>query len=514
MSRMIRAKEATRLAVSTGVFTCTFAGWGVGGYVGAGICLVLGIALLVAPWHRHPVWSWATLYASRNRPMPLSKPATVTNDRCGGGVRYQDDVAIAAIQILGKAHRPTLLAGSTSVHTDNTLDIGALLPLLRQSLGLTINSLSVISAGSRRCDSGDYPRVYDTLVGPSPYAGQRETWLVLRVSMTDNGDGLRWRSTAGTAVLAAAQRIAASLRTNGLRARVASAGDIAELDRRLGATALEPLNRRWKTLRGDSGWMTTYAYRPCDITAAVLAQAWTLRVDGVVQNIALSPDGMVRASVTLRTAQPPTASPSTTLQTLPGEQARALANTMCGPARPLRGQACTSLRHPLRIEIGPSGVLIGKIATGERVLIPFSDPGDASRVHIAADDIISKRLIIRTAATGERITLHTKDLLRWDSVRMPNVLVTNQPRPGPGTTVSVVDGSVAPSPRPATVISVQQPPFAEPAAADVVITQTGPATVNVNTAGQASSVELELFRAENRYVSAQSAHLLDFEMAD
>ena len=514
MRQVSQASEATRLTVSAGVFICTLAGWGVGGYVGAAIGLAFGIALLVVPWRRHPVWSWAALYASRNRPIPLSKPATVTNDRCGGGVRYQGGVAIAAVQILGKAHRSTLLAGSTSIHTDNTLDIGGLLPLLRQSLGLTINSLSVICAGARRRNSGDYPRVYDTLVGPSPYAGQRETWLVLRMNMTDNGDGLQWRSTAGTAALAAAQRIAASLRTTGLRARVASAGDIVELDRRLGSSSLEPLNRRWKTLRGDSGWMTTYVYRSCDITAESLSQAWTFRVDGVVQNITLFPEGTVRASVTLRTAQPPTSSPSTTLQTLPGEQAHALANNMCGPARPLRGQACAPLQYPLRIEIGPSGVLLGKIATGERVMIPLADPGDVSRVHIAADDSITKRLIIRTAATGERITLHTSDLLRWDSVRMPHVLVTDQPRPGPGTTVSVVDGSIAPSPRPATVISIKSAQFAEPAAADVAITQTGLATVDVTTVGGSSSVEVELFRAENRYISARPAHLLDFEMAD
>ena len=511
---MTRTGAATRLAVIVGVFICTLAGWGVGGYVGAGIGLALGIALLVVPWRRHPVWSWAALYISRNRPMPLSKPETVTNDRSGGGVRYQDHVAITAVQVLGKAHRPTLLAGSTFLHTDNTLDISGLLPLMRQSLGLTINSLSVICAGSRRRNSGDYPRGYDTLVGPSPYAGQRETWLVLRFNVAENGDGLRWRETAGTAAVAAAQRIAASLRTNGLRARVASAGDVAELDRRLGSSALEPINRRWKTLRSDSGWMTTYAYRPCDITAAILAQAWTLRVDGVVQNITLSPDGMVRASVTLRTAQPPTASPSTALQTLPGEQRLALANTMCGPPRPLRGQPYGPLRYPLRIEIGPSGVLIGKIATGERVLVPLGDPGDVSRVHITADDSITKRLIIRTAATGERITVHTSDLLRWDSVRMPNVLVTDQPRSGPGTTVSVVDGSVIPSPRPATVISVLQAQLAEPAPADVVITQTGPGTVDVTAAGVGSSVEVELFRAENRYVSAQLAELRDLEMAE
>ena len=60
----------------------------------------------------------------------------------------------------------------------------------------------------------------------------------------------------------------------------------------------------------------------------------------------------------------------------------------------------------------------------------------------------------------------------------------------------------------------QRAQFAEPAVADVAITQTGPATVEVTTADESSSVEVELFRAENRYISARPAHLLDFEMAE
>lgn len=508
--------DTARLVVIAGVFVCTLAGWGIAGYPGAGIGLILGIALLVAPWRRIPAWTWAGLYALRDRAIPLSAPITVTNDGSGGGIRYQDDVVVAAVQIAGKAYLPTLLAGSTSTQTDNTLDIRRLLPLMRQSLGLTINSLSVISAGSRRRDSGDYPRVYDTLIGPSPYAGLRETWLVVRINMQDNGDGLRSRSTAGTAALAVAQRIAALLRTDGLRARVANAGDLTELDRRLGSTALEPLNRRWRSLRGESGWLTTYTYRPRDINPAVLTQAWALRVDGVVQNVSLFPDGTVLASLTLRTAQPPTASPSTLLHALSGEQARALANSMCIPHRHLHGQACGPLPHSLSVPIGPSGVLLGKIATGERLLLPLSDQMDGSRVHIAADDPIAKRIIVRIAATGEQITVHTNDLERWHSVRMPNITVTNQSRPRPGTTVSVVDGTVTPTTRPSTVIDVQPTHSTETGVSDVVIAQIGPTLIEVRAAGQVHRVEMELFRAENRYVSAQSFHLLgaSFEMAE
>jgi hypothetical protein len=41
----------------------------------------------------------------------------------------------------------------------------------------------------------------------------------------------------------------------------------------------------------------------------------------------------------------------------------------------------------------------------------------------------------------------------------------------------------------------------------VVINQIGPATIKVTAAGQVHTVEVELFRAENRYVSSQPTSL-------
>lgn len=508
-------RDTTRLAVITGVFLCAVIGWSAGGYIGGGIGLALGLALLAVPWRGQPLWSWLSLYLRRNRPIDLAEPLTVANDRSGGGVRYQDDVAVAAVQVLGQEHRPTYFTGSTATETSNTLDVSGLFPALHQSLGLTVESMSVVSAGARRRATGDYPRVYDTLLGTPPYAGQRETWLVLRIRALDNGDALRWRSTVGTATLSAAQRIAMTLRCRGIRARVATATDIVELERRLGRTALEPHNRRWRSVRGDAGWQTTYAYRPSDITSENLAQAWSLRVDGVVQNITLFPDGTASAAVTVRTAQPPTAPPAVMLQPLPGEQAQAVAAALCCPRPELRGLRCGPMRQPVVIAVGPSGVLLGKTAGGDRLLLPLGDPGEQSRVHIAADDAIAKRIIIRAAGAGERITVHTTNLDRWDSVRMPHIAVIEHPRPASGTTVSVTDGTVPPAPRPGTVISVSPPGTAVRVAADVVISQTGPSTVAVVAAGERQDIEVEFFRAENRYVSREAvAFGAELEMAD
>lgn len=497
----------TKLVVIAGVLTVGLTGWTFAGYPGAAAGLVLGMLVGVIPWRRHPLWSWLILLRQRGRAITLSEPSTVANDRSGGGVRYQGGVAAVAVQLLGKAHRPTLFTGSTATYTANTIDIAELRPLLRQSLGLAIESLSVVSVGSRRGSTGDFPRVYDTLIGTPPYAGQRETWLIVRINALSNAEALQWRASIGTATLAAAQRIAATLRQNGIRAKVATAADIVELERRLGNSGLNAHHQRWRTTRGEGGWLTTYWYRPVDITAENLAHGWTLREDGIIQNITVFGDGSVTATVTVRSAQPPTAPPSVMFRVLPGEQARAIAANLCGPVPRLRGVRRGVLDQPLVIAIGPSGVLLGKVAAGNRLMLPLDDPAEFTRVHIAAHDALAKRIVVRLAGAGGRITVHTRDLPRWASVRMPEIAVGNQVRPIPGTTVSVVDGTVTPAPRPNTLISIGEPGTPYRGSADVVITQIGPATVDVTAAGQLHTVEVELFRAENRYISSEPTNI-------
>ena len=502
----------TKLVVIVGVLSAGMIGWILGGYPGAATGLALGIVFGAIPWRRHQLWSWLILLRQRGRAIVLNEPITVANDRSGGGVRYQDGVAVVAVQLLGKAHRPTLFTGSTATYTANTVDIAELLPLLHQSLGLAVESLSVVSVGSRRRSTGDYPRVYDTLIGTPPYAGQRETWLIVRITALPNAEALQRRTSIGTATLAAAQRIAAALRQNGIRAKVATAIDIVELERRLGNSALNAHHQRWRTTRGEGGWLTTYWYRPGDVNAENLANAWALRADGIIQNITVFGHGSMTATVTVRSAQPPTAPPSVMFRILPGEQARAIAANLCGPMPKLKGVRRGVLNQPLVIPIGPSGVLLGKVDAGNRLMLPLDDPGEFSRVHIAAQDALAKRIVVRLAGAGERITVHTRDLQRWASVRMPEIAVGSQVRPIAGTTVSVVDGTVTPAPRPNTLISVGEPGTPYRGSADVLITQIGPATVDVTAAGQLHTVEVELFRAENRYISLEPTSIGSTEL--
>ena len=383
------------------------------------------------------------------------------------------------------------------------LCINDLIPLLDQGLGLRIHSLSVVTTGARRRESGDYPRVYDTLIGAVPYAGRRETWLIVRVHALGNAEPLSRRASLGSATLAATQRIAASLRERGIRSRVATAAEITELDRRLGIASVEPARRQWNSVSSGRCWLTTYAYPPEDLSTDGLARIWSAHLDGLIQNITLFADRTATATVTTLTAQPPADHPSLGLRSLPGEQARAVAANLCGPLPKLAGVKRANLVHVVTIPMGPSGVLVGSVGPGERLVLPFSDPTELSRIHLAAEDSLVKRLLIRLAASGERVTVHTLDSRRWSRIRLPDVTVTEWDKPIPGTTIGVVDGTVVLAPRPDTLITVDRCGSAPDGAADIVISQIGPATVSVVVGDRHYQVEMELFRAENRYAVSE-----------
>lgn len=493
-----------RLGAVVALFVMVLAGWAAGGWIGVAVAAVAAVAVLVVPWWGLPAWTWARLRLRGRATVDYSEPMTVATNRVGGGVRIDDRVAVVAVQVLGKAHRPTKVTGSVLVDTDNVLDLAALAPMLHQALDLQLDSLSAVSIGSRHGATGDFPRVYDTEIGTPPYAGRRDTWLILRLSMLDNPEALRWRTSLGAAAIAAAAKISNRLRCAGLRARVGTASDLTQLDRRLGGSGLVAHSQRWKALRVDGGWLSTYSYPGDKINAATLAQAWTLPADEVTQNVTLYPDGSCTATVTVRTAQPAPTPPSVILRRLDGQQAAALAATMCMPRPVLWGVKPTPLPEQLPIEIGPSGVLIGRLPNGDRLLMPLTDP-KVSRVFIAAEDSIAKRIVIRLAGSGQRVTVHTSDVMRWNSVRMPAITVVDEAQPAPNTTVSVMEaGGVAPSPRPATVVTVAAPGTAAPVGGvEVVIEQVLDRTVTVSAGGQSWTVEVDLFRAENRYVSLQ-----------
>jgi type VII secretion protein EccE len=494
-----------RLSLALGIELLGLIGWAVAGLPGAGTGIAVGVLLLIVPYYGLSAAEWVGICLRLRSTVGPDDPVTVVNDRCGGGVRYQDGFAVVAVQVLGKARSPARLAGASAPETDDTIDLCDLYRLMSQPLGLRLTSIDVITIGARRLPTGDYARVYDTLIGSPPYAGQRDTWLVIRLNTLANSSALWRRPSIGTSAVATAQRIASTLRYKGIRAKVATVGDITELEQRLGRPTSGAGRPGWRSVRAtpsanNGGFLSTYGYRPVDITSDTLAQAWSLRVDDLVQRITLYPDRTISAIITVRTSQPLLTSPSVVLQTLPGEQAQAIAGHLGAAPQRLHKVRRGIAPPALVVPIGASGVLVGRNARGERLLLPFGDSVDFAWIEIAAEDAIAKRLIIRAAATGLRITVHTQDLRRWESIRMPNISITDRSKPVAGSTVSVVDGSVIPAPRPNTVIAVSATAARTRPTAAVSITQTAPRTVRVETSHGTEEVEVDLFRAENRYI--------------
>lgn len=483
---------------ASGLLAAIAVGWVTGSAAGAMAAAVIACAFIAAPVRDRPLYTWALLYMRRHEPVRFGHVLTVLDEGTNAGVRITDGIAVVAIQVLGKAHEPTRLIGAAP-ETKNTLDLCLLIPALKQSLGITLDSISVVMAGSRRATHGDYPRIYDTLIGPSPYAGQRETWLLIRLPGLRNGEALQWRTSIGSAAATCARRTVALLSQHGIRSRVATAGELSDFDRRMGCDGVAARNRHWDALQSDSGWLTSYGSGTAELDPQKLGQPWLWQVDGVIQNVTLLPDRTATATVTVRSNQRLTSAPSTTLRAMHGEQARSAALNMCVPRRSLRAAGPVATPKSLVLPVGQSGVLIGKYRTGGRMLLPLNDAADESRIHIAAEDSIAQRLVMRLAGAGERITVHTGDGARWKRLRTANIVVTDGIRPERGTTVSVVDGTIAPLPRPRTIISLGAPHKPAPSA-DVLLTQVAPQTLRVTTGGIDTEIDVEMFRVEKPYL--------------
>lgn len=488
-------------AWSSGLVAAVVIGSATGSTPAALVCVVAALAGAAVPLGDKSLYTWVLLYARRNRPIRFGDLVDISIDGNRAGIRCASGVAVAAVRILGKAHQPTRLSGATPPETSNTLDLCWLIPALKQTLGITLDSISVVMAGSRRSTHGDYPRVYDSLLGAAPYAGLRETWLLLRVPDLLNGEALQCRPSLGSATASCARRTAAMLRQRGVRARVATASEISEFERRVGREGLEGRNRCWDGLRSDTGWLTTFAYRTSEFDSERLGQAWLWQADGVIQNVTIVPGGTATATVTVRSSQRLASAPSASLRTLHGEQAQAAALNMCVARQHLTATGRVPLPVSLVLPVGPSGVLIGKYRSGGRMLLPLTDAGEESRVHIAAEDDIAHRVVMRLAATGEPMTVHTGDITRWKRLRMPNLVVTEGTRPIDGTTTSVLDGTLPPTPRPRTIISIGAPHEHAPSA-EVLLEQIGPQTLRITTAGVSAEIDVEMFRVEKSYLPA------------
>lgn len=160
--------------------------------------------------------------------------------------------------------------------------------------------------------------------------------------------------------------------------------------------------------------------------------------------------------------------------------------------RPLDG------RDALQVPVGPSGFLLGMTVTGVPLLGQFTDAVRFTRVGIHADDEVVVQLVLRAAATGATVLVHTDRPQVWEPVCGDRITLAGAEKTRIPTIV-VYDGEDTQSPvisggeRGHAAVALGATP---PANADVVITQTSREQIGFSTPDLAN-VKLTIMRPRN-----------------
>lgn len=450
------------------------------------------------------------------------------------GVRVPEGFAgeaISMIEVTGQAYSPTLLTGSATALTPNRLPLDALTGLLDQPGGIKLSGIDVVSSGLRVRRGTGYPPLYSTLLADRPAAGQRRTYLVVRLDVANSIRGLTYRSTVGATAAAATERIVNALLQRGVRAKPLTAKDIdtalVELGANLAIVPEEaepdtaPVGRRiptpvapteaWKSIEAHPGYLTSYYFSPEDITTNTLNQMWALRSDAVVQTISLTKKrgptegrAWVSALVRLNDPQAPTRPPTLYLNPLPGHQGPAAMRSAplprsfdAMPGRPLDGS-------PLELPVASSGVLVGTTQRGDLLLLSLTDPDQATRISLHTGMPYACQLLVRAAAVGERIAIYTDNPARWRQLEQPQIAIVDRRHP-PEFVPSIIVSDRAGGPPPAglasTVVTLGD---ADRSAAtpDLSFTQISASTVRIATSAFTTDVQIATFKAEQPFLGA------------
>ena len=499
---------------------------------------VVAIALLMLTMHRRNAVRWFSdrVRWRRRRRHPDSPAAAVDIPHGASlyGVRVADRFdgeAISMVEVTGQAYSPTLLTGSATALTPNRLPLEALTGLLDQPGGIRLSGIDVVSSGLRVRRGTGYPPLYSTLLADRPAAGQRRTYLVVRLDIANSVSGLAYRSTVGAAAAAATERIVNALLQRGERAKPMTAKDLDAALVELGASlALVPAEAEpdnapvgariptpvaptelWKTIEAHPGYLTSYSFSPEDITTNTLNQMWALRSDAVVQTISLTKkrgptEGRpwVSAIVRVNDPQQPTRPPTLYLNPLPGHQGPAATRSAplprrfdAMPARPLDTSA-------LELPVGSSGVLVGTTQRGDLLLLSLTDPDQATRIALHTGMPYVCQLLVRAAAVGERIAIYTDKPARWRQLEQPLIAVVDRRHP-PEFVPSIIVSDRAGRPPPAglasSVITIGDAERNAPTP-DLSFTQISASTVRIATSAFTTDVQIATFKAEQPFLGA------------
>ncbi|SHS18061.1 type VII secretion protein EccE [Mycobacteroides abscessus subsp. abscessus] len=350
------------------------------------------------------------------------------------GMQWDGQYLVTMLALSGRAHAPTVLAGS-SAKTRDTVPIDEIVGLMRQFGGIELASADVITVGRRAGDS-DYAGEYDAMIGNRPAVGLRRTWLVLRLAPQGCLVALAYRKSVEGAVAAATERIRQAIVRAGCRAAICNAAQVRTALATI-ASSEEPgeIKESWSGITGQkSGYIGVYRVPAVALGTALIDQVWSVPTQRTVvaTRFTREASGVIRVGTLVRmhTQTEMLAPPLVTLETLPGQAFDAWMATLPTGERSMRVSAPTRAwtdSDTLDLPVGPTGPMLGASERSHYpMLCPLIDPVQPTLISVKDDPVVLVQLVLRAAASGLRVTVVTDRPQLWAPLHPMEIEIADQ----------------------------------------------------------------------------------------
>ncbi|MBJ7291449.1 type VII secretion protein EccE [Williamsia sp.] len=333
------------------------------------------------------------------------------------GMRWDGDRLITVIRVDADARALTRFIPGRTI-TDDIVPLDLIAECLTQ-FDILVDSVDVISRGSRAWGGGPIAEIYRRILGPLPATAFRSVVVVLRLDPLRNATAVERRGGGSTGALrtaaVATRRVAGRLAGRGRAATILTASeatalvgvltegvDLADLDEK--RTHLD-----LGALQTTTHWLDESALTDVGVTAPWTVQSMNTVVAIHLRRSGSDPDERVAISALARF----TTTPGTEIDTpagfrpMDGRQRTALVATLplADPFRNRDGWEFITTVDALRglpLPAAGCGQLVGADADGRAVALPLVGSSVRS-VEIAGSLHLGQQVILRAIALGARV---------------------------------------------------------------------------------------------------------------
>jgi type VII secretion protein EccE len=429
--RILPQAELIRLEIvlALGVITYLWTGWPWWACAGVSalVMLLLTVRRRGTGLVRAVTARWVYRRARSRRSAYVDVPAAFDYpgaDDVTYGFRWDGRTVITVIGIEDNPEDLTVLEPGSTV-SGEMVRLGVLVDCLRQ-FDVELDTVDVISHGSRSQGHTPVAHVYDAVLGPLPAIAHRSVWVVIRFDPTrcPQAVGLRGGGQSGilrTAAVAT-RRVANRLSECGLRARVLTAAEIGQAVGQLcGGANLANLHEDWQYCSDGNYRMTSFGLSRDMLTTQALGELWTVPSYATTVAISLRNVSAERVGVTgtvrFDSFGPLPRTGIAAVTALPGRQFLALMSSLPMP-RPERDITECSFGGPstdfdgLDIPAAGCGQVIGADRAGRAVALPLFGPR-IGRVEIRGSLHLAQQVVLRALALGARVLVRTNRSGQW-----------------------------------------------------------------------------------------------------